>query len=248
MELNKNILEIELNEEQTQELLETLQNWKEEQLAEMEDQLAVALDSKKEELEEENEIWKEEYANNLTDKFFNLLEEVSGEVKASLVAESIAADPIHKVMEEIKRLVAPLMDEEYVGNTYLEEIKHLRETVKTFQEEKDISEGAETLDNLLEGYSKSTQVVLRKIIGEGTAEEVEDKFYEIIESFDEESEDGEDLYEDFDFDDLDEDFEDGEEVIYEDFDFDDLDEEISSLTNLFEEESTPRKSSMLDLL
>ena len=64
----------------------------------------------------------------------------------------------------------------------------------------------------------------------------------------EESEDGEDLYEDFDFDDLDEDFEDGEEVIYEDFDFDDLDEEISSLTNLFEEESAPRKSSMLDLL
>ena len=113
-------------------------------------------------------------------------------------------------MEEVLRLVAPLMNEEYVENTYMGEIKRLADKVAEYERKEALDEGADTLEELIEGYDDVFKPALRAIIGEGTAEEVTARFEAIVESLneakdDDEDEDDEDDDEDFDFDDDDED-------------------------------------------
>lgn len=245
------ILKLELSEEVAGKLTEALVAWKEDYAARIEETNNEVLEAKIQELEEMNEMWREGIAEEYSDKLIDALDEMRGEVKANVLAEYVETDPTYQVMEEIKRLVAPSINEEYIGNVYGEELVTLRGQVKSFQIEKELAEGARVKAELLESYSEKLRPLLSTLIGEGTAEEVENKFFEIIESIseDETPEDDED-FEDFDFDDEDEEDEDD---AFEDIDWN----EFSSIDEEFEDsgdkdaggkKKSPAKSAILDLL
>lgn len=243
------ILNLELSEEVAGKLAEALTAWKEDYAATIEETNNEVLEAKIQELEEMNEMWREGVAEEYSDKLIDALNEMRGEVKANVLAEYVETDPTYKVMEEIKRLVAPSINEEYIGNVYGKELVTLREQVRTFQEEKLLAEGARVKAELLESYSEKLRPLLSTLIGEGTAEEVENKFFEIIESISEDdSPDDDEDFEDFDFDDEEE----------EDDEFEEMDwKEFSSIEEEFEDsgdkdaggkKKTAAKSAILDLL
>lgn len=254
MKDEKDILDLDLTDAQAAQLQEALRGWKEDIYQTFEENAEIKIQEAIEKIEQENEVWKEETAEKYADKFFDLLEDISGEVKASVVAESVATDPVHQIMNEVMKLVAPLTNEEFVENVYLSELKTLREQVSKFEEEKALAEGRETLEALIEGYSDDLKPALRGLIGEGTSEEVEEKFYTIVESINEEDETEDEDYfledEDFDFD-LDEDEDDDGDSMFEEFDFEDIEEEFNELDfnkDLNEDTHVKRGSSLLDLI
>lgn len=227
---NKDILDMELSEEEAQNLASVIQEWKEETLAKLEKENEAKLQAKMDELEEANNEWREEVAEEYSNKFLEGLDSLREDVKAQVLAESVETDPTHKVMEQVIRLVAPLMGEDYEQNTYMEEIRRLSEKVAEYEHKEALAEGARALEELIEGYDDSFKPALRALIGEGTEEEVTSKFEAVLESLAEASdddEDDEDFEEDFDFD-FDE--EDDEEID------EDEDEEEFSLINEDEEQ------------
>ena len=258
---NKDILDMELSEEDASKLAEEIQSWKEDLTAKLEEEAEERIQAKIDELEEQNNAWREEVAEAYSEKFLAALDEMREDVRAEVLAESVETDPTHKVMEEVMRLVAPLMNEEYVENTYMGEIKRLADKVAEYERKEALAEGAATLEELIEGYDDAFKPALRAIIGEGTAEEITSRFEAIVESLseskkddddedDEDEEDDDD--EDFDFDDEDDDEEeDDEEKKDEKKSKKDSDEkedkkEVSSIKEEFEDDQDgPRKKSAL---
>ena len=264
---NKDILDIELSEEDASKLAEEIQAWKEEFSAKLEEEAEERIQAKIDELEEQNNAWREEVAEAYSEKFLAALDEMREDVRAEVLAESVETDPTHKVMEEVMRLVAPLMNEEYVENTYMGEIKRLADKVAEYEKKEALDEGAATLEELIEGYDDAFKPALRAIIGEGTAEEVTARFEAIVESLnegkdDEDDDDEDDDDEDFDFDD-DEDEDDDDKDSKkkkskkdddddEDEDDDDEDDdkgkkkEVSSIPEEFEDDQDgPKKKNLL---
>ena len=258
---NKDILDMELSEEDASKLAEEIQSWKEDLTAKLEEEAEERIQAKIDELEEQNNAWREEVAEAYSEKFLAALDEMREDVRAEVLAESVETDPTHKVMEEVMRLVAPLMNEEYVENTYMGEIKRLADKVAEYERKEALAEGAATLEELIEGYDDAFKPALRAIIGEGTAEEITSRFESIVESLseskkddddedDEDEEDDDD--EDFDFDDEDDDEEkDDEEKKDEKKSKKDSDEkedkkEVSSIKEEFEDDQDgPKKKSVL---
>ncbi len=231
---NKDILDMELSEEEAQNLASVIQEWKEETLAKLEKENEAKLQAKIEELEEANNEWREEVAEEYSSKFLEALDEMKEDVRAEILKESVETDPVHKVMEQITRLVAPMLDESYMENTYASEIKTLSEKVAEYERKEALAEGAKALEELIEGYDDSFKPALRALIGEGTEEEVTRKFEAILESLAEASDDEEEVVEedeDFDFDFDDEDF--------EDEDLDEGFEEDQELSMINEDEEVP---------
>ncbi len=258
---NKDILDIELSEEDASKLAEEIQAWKEDFSAKLEEEAEERIQAKLDELEEQNNAWREEVAEAYSEKFLAALDEMREDVRAEVLAESVETDPTHKVMEEVLRLVAPLMNEEYVENTYMGEIKRLADKVAEYERKEALDEGAATLEELIEGYDDAFKPALRAIIGEGTAEEVTARFESIVESLneadkskdddDEDDEDDEDL--DFDFDDEDEDDKDEDKDEDEKKDEkkkskkdESVKEEVSSIPEEFEDDQDgPKRKSVL---
>lgn len=246
----ENILEMDLTPEGEQLLRETLESWKEEVYANLLEEVEVLKEQKIEELEEANIQYREELKAEFSDKLVKALKEMREEVKAEAVADVLASNPELQVFESIKELIAPTLNEDFVGNVYAEEIQALREENMEIKREMEIEEGARTLADLIAPYSEQTQNILLAVIKEGGPEEVTEQFYELIESMelvereDYDDEDGEvpgeqdtgpDEYDDDDDDDKkdkkkkkkskkdDDDDDDDEE---EDMDDDDMDEDF----------------------
>lgn len=261
---NKDILDIELSEEEASKLAEEIQAWKEDFSAKLEEEAEERIQAKLDELEEQNNAWREEVAEAYSEKFLAALDEMREDVRAEVLAESVETDPTHKVMEEVLRLVAPLMNEEYVENTYMGEIKRLADKVAEYERKEALDEGAATLEELIEGYDDAFKPALRAIIGEGTAEEVTARFEAIVESLNEAKDDDDDDDDEDDDEDVDFDFDEDEEDEDEDKDEkkdekkkskkdeDDEDEEkgekkeASSIKEEFEDDQDgPRKRNVL---
>lgn len=246
---NKDILNMELSEEEAQNLATVIQEWKEETLAKLEKENDAKFQAKIDELEEANNEWREEVAEEYSSRFLEALDEMREDVKAQVLAESVEADPVHKVMEQITRLVAPMLDESYMENTYASEIKTLSEKLAEYERKEALAEGAKALEELIEGYDDSFKPALRALIGEGTEEEVTRKFEAVLESLaaasDDEDVDDEDVDEDSD---LDFDFDDEDEEVDEEFE---EDKELSVI-NEDEEVSAPvvnkARASMMRLI
>lgn len=210
------ILQMEISEEVASQLTEALVAWKEEYASMLEEKNNEVIESKIQELEEINEKWREEMAEEYSDKLISALSEMREEVKANVLSEFVDTDPTHRVMEEIKKLVAPTINEEYTKNVYLEELLSLRNQVKDYENKIKLEEGRKVREELIESYPDRLKPLLREFVGEGSAEEVEENFYKLVKSINEDSAD-----DDFEFDDEEE--EDEEDF---DFDFDDEEEEV----------------------
>ena len=253
---DKDILDIELSEEEASKLAEEIQAWKEDFSAKLEEEAEERIQAKLDELEEQNNAWREEIAEAYSEKFLAALDEMREDVRAEVLAESVETDPTHKVMEEVLRLVAPLMNEEYVENTYMGEIKRLADKVAEYERKEALDEGAATLEELIEGYDDAFKPALRAIIGEGTAEEVTARFEAIVESLneadkskdddeDDEDEDEDDDDIDFDFDEEDDDEEEDKKKDEKKESKKEVKEEVSSIREEFEDDQDSPKKSVL---
>lgn len=195
------ILNMELTEEQQTALVSSLEEWKESVYSEINEELEASYQTKVEELEEASIAYRETLKEEYSDKLIEALNDMRAEIKAEVVSEMTTNDPSFKILEEIKKLVAPTLNEEYVKNVYLEELTTLREQVETYKREEELAEGAEVLESLIENYTDEVKILLRTLINEGTAEEVREKYWEIVEGLevfneDEDEDEEDDEYED----------------------------------------------------
>ncbi len=243
------ILNMELSEDDESLLRESLVTWKEGVYADLLEKVEEVKAAKIEELEEANAQYQSELKESFAHKMVMALDEMRSELRAEVISEMVASNPEIQILEKIKELIAPTLNEEYYGNVYAEELATLREENDSLKEELAIDEGASTLAELISPYSEKTQNIILALIKEGNAEEVTEQFYELIESLGaiEESDD-EDMDEDMDEDEEEDDEEyDDEESDEEDMD-EDSNEESDSYINedsddFFEE---PKKNTLKD--
>ena len=246
------ILSMELTPEDEALLRESLSTWKEEVYATLMEEVEEIKAQKIEELEEANREYQMEVKEEYAQKMIEALDEMRSEIRAEVLTEMVDSNPDLKILEKVKELIAPTLNEDYFGNVYADEIQTLREENEALLRQVELEEGATALAELIAPYSEKTQNLLLALIKEGNEEEVTEQFYEIIENLkdldeDEEEEDDDDYDDegDEDYDDEDEDEDDDEE---EDDDEDDdvdegVDEDDDSYINEDEEgkEEVPAK-------
>jgi hypothetical protein len=239
---------MELSPEDEKALRESLSTWKEEVYAQMLEEVEEVKAKKIEELEEANIQYQEELKEEYTEKMLDALEEMREQVKTEVLSEMVDSNPELHILEEIKELIAPTLNEDYLGNVYSEQVSTLIEENNELKEQIRLEEGAKTLAELLAPYSEKTQRIILSMMNEGGPEEVTEQFYELIESLKGVDEDDEDLEDDYD-EEFDDEFEEDEDLEDEDVD-EDEEEDFESYIEEGEagsedEEEEPKKTNPL---
>lgn len=222
-----NLLDNSLDEASQKYIQEALENWKESVSNQLIGQMEEVKAAKIEELEEENQKYREQLREEYADKMMAGLSDLKEKMKAEITAKVVKDNPELKILEQIKEAVAPLLNEEYRDVTYSNSLAALSEEVEELRREKALAEGKETLTDLLAPYSDKTKRMVSALIKEGTSDEVTENFYNLVENlpdlFEEEDKDEDDDEEDYEDDDQnddenkdDEDDEDGEDDDEED--------------------------------
>jgi hypothetical protein len=193
---NESLLDRDLSEEEATFLRESIETWKEEVMANLLAEAEEAKNQKLEELEEQNIEYKEKVKEEYATKMLEALKELKEEIRAEVLGEVYENNPELQILEKIKELVAPTLNEEYLGNIFAEEIQTLREENEKLKEEMKLEEGARKLAELVAPYTEKTQNILISLIKEGGPEEITEQFYEIIESLELDDDDEEEEYED----------------------------------------------------
>lgn len=222
-----NFLDMELSEEDSKSLSKILTEWKENELVKMKQSLTEAKEAELQDIEEALISYKSELENEYSDKLNAIVEGIKPQIKKQILTEMTDNNPDVMVLGKIKELVYPLINES--GKVYTDEIATLRKELNDIKSKNALEEGEKKKEKLLEDYSGKTKALLSKLIGEGTAIEITEKYYEVVESFNEiegkealnESTDDDDDYSDED-EDSDETLEesvteDKEELLDEDF-------------------------------
>lgn len=189
------LLNEELDEESANYITEAIQSWKEEVMAQLQEEVERAKADKLEELEELNLRYREELKEEYSDKLTTAISELKESIKADATANVLKNNPELKILESIKELVAPLLNEDFRENTYSDTIAQLAEENEALRREQEIMEGAQVLSELLAPYADKTQKLVLSLIKEGSPEEVTEQFYTIMESLQDvfgEAEDDED--------------------------------------------------------
>lgn len=188
------ILDMDLTQEDQKELAGLLAEWKEAQKAEMKKALKEAQEEKISQIEESLVSYKEDLEEEYIDKVNTIIESLKPQIRKQILVEMSETNPDMLVMEKIKELIFPLINEES-GKAYTNEIALLNKELSELKKQKQISEGYAKKEKLLEGYTDKTRKILDKMIGEGSAEEVTQKFYELIEQFQDAEESSEPIVE-----------------------------------------------------
>ena len=221
-----NLLDNSLDEASQKYIQEALENWKESVSNQLIGQMEEVKAAKIEELEEENQKYREQLREEYADKMMAGLSDLKEKMKAEITAKVVKDNPELKILEQIKEAVAPLLNEEYRDVTYSNSLAALSEEVEELRREKALAEGKETLTDLLAPYSDKTKRMVSALIKEGTSDEVTENFYNLVENLpelfeeedkDKDEDDDEEDYEDDDQnDDENKDDEDGEDDDEED--------------------------------
>ena len=200
-----NLLDNSLDEASQKYIQEALENWKESVSNQLIGQMEEVKAAKIEELEEENQKYREQLREEYADKMMAGLSDLKEKMKAEITAKVVKDNPELKILEQIKEAVAPLLNEEYRDVTYSNSLAALSEEVEELRREKALAEGKETLAALLAPYSDKTKRMVSALIKEGTSDEVTENFYNLVENlpdlFEEEDKDEDDDEEDYEDDD-----------------------------------------------
>lgn len=254
------ILNMELSNEDENLLRESLTTWKESVYADLLEEVEELKAKKIEELEEANREYQTEVKEEFAQKMVTALDEMRTELRTEVISEMVSSNPELQILEKVKELIAPTLNEEYYGNVFAEEIQTLREQNDEMRREIELDEGASALAELIGPYSEKTQNIILAMIKEGNSEEVTEQFYELIESLgvvaeaddeeeeesDEEDEDdydeeGEDIDDDDEDEDDEEDDEEGEDDEETDESVNDDDSYIQEGEEGSEETPAPKK-------
>lgn len=179
------LLNEELDEASAKFIQSTIESWKESMMAKLQEEFELAKAAKVEELEQQNVAYREELKNEYSEKLMEAISDLRASIEADVTASVLKNNPDLAVLEQIKELVAPMLNENYVNSAYYSTIEKLNEENEALRHQEQLREGAEALAELLSPYSEKTQKLVLSLIKEGTAEEVTEQFYTIIESLEE---------------------------------------------------------------
>jgi hypothetical protein len=173
--------DIKLTEEQQQELKDKLDTWKVAEKQKIEEELTEKYEQMEAQLKEEYENLVEEIKDNMkkvyAKRFTKALKEMYDEIKAEVMVESLNS-PEAKALEEIKTIIFPLLNET-TAKRYRDEFAKLAEMYENSIEEGEMLRGAHRKAQLLSTLSEDVRKVVDKLLGEGTEEEIVERFASI---------------------------------------------------------------------
>ncbi len=190
------MLEMDLSPEDEKLLRESLESWKESVYSNLLEEVEVLKEKTIQELEEANQEYLSEIKKEYTAKMVKALNEMREDIRSEVFTEMVTSNPELQILEKIKSLVAPTLNEEFNGNVYSEQINNLVEENSSLKREMELNEGARTLAGLIKDFDRKTQKLILSVIKEGNADEITEQFYQIAESlelFEEKGEDGEEM-------------------------------------------------------
>ena len=180
--------DINLTEDQQKELKEKLDSWMIAEKKKIEEDLTERYEQMEAELKEEYEELVEEIKENMkkvyTKRFTNALKEMYEEIRAEVMLESVNS-PENKALEEVKAVVYPLINES-TAKRHRDEFEKLAAMYESNLEELELLKGANKKAQLLESLSPDVRKVVNKLLGEGTEEEIVEKFSAIKKALKEE--------------------------------------------------------------
>jgi len=201
--------DIKLTEVQQKELKDKLDAWKAAERKKIEEELTERYEQMEAELKEESENIVEEVKANMqkvySKRFTKALKEMYKEIKAEVMVESMQG-PEAKALEEVKAVVYPLINES-TAKRHANEFQKLAEMYNSLIESHETLKGSLKKEQLLASLSEGTRTVVSKMIGEGTEEEIVEKFAVIKKALKEEASysNAQPVNEDYDDDDDDDD-------------------------------------------
>ena len=173
--------DIKLTEEQQQELKDKLDTWKVAEKQKIEEELTEKYEQMEAQLKEEYENLVEEIKGNMkkvyAKRFTKALKEMYDEIKAEVMVESLNS-PEAKALEEIKTIIFPLLNET-TAKRYRDEFAKLAEMYENSIEETELLKGSNRKAQLLSSLSEDVRKVVDKLLGEGTEEEIVERFASI---------------------------------------------------------------------
>ena len=173
--------DIKLTDEQQQELKDKLDTWKVAEKQKIEEELTEKYEQMEAQLKEEYENLVEEIKDNMkkvyAKRFTKALKEMYDEIKAEVMVESLNS-PEAKALEEIKTIIFPLLNET-TAKRYRDEFAKLAEMYENSIEETELLKGSNRKGQLLSSLSEDVRKVVDKLLGEGTEEEIVERFASI---------------------------------------------------------------------
>jgi hypothetical protein len=170
--------DIDLNEDQQKALKDKLDAWMLAERKKIEAELTEKYEQMEAELKEEYEDLVEEIKANMkkvyTKRFTSALKEMYEEIRAEVMVESLNS-PEAKALEEVKAVVYPLINES-TAKRHRDEFTKLASMFESNLEELELLKGANKKAQLMESLSPEVRKVVDKLLGEGTEEQIVEKF------------------------------------------------------------------------
>lgn len=180
--------DINLTESQQEELKNKLDSWKLAETKRIEAELTEKYEQMEATFREESEHLVEEVKENLkkvySKRFSKALKEMYEQIKAEVMIENLESPEV-KALEEIKSTIYPLINEAS-AKRHRDEFKKLSEMYVAVNEELELLKGENKKAKLMESLSPDVRKVVDKLIGEGTREQIVERFASIKQALKEE--------------------------------------------------------------
>lgn len=180
--------DINLTESQQEELKNKLDSWKLAETKRIEAELTEKYEQMEATFREESEHLVEEVKENLkkvySKRFSKALKEMYEQIKAEVMIENLESPEV-KALEEIKSTIYPLINEAS-AKRHRDEFKKLSEMYVAVNEELELLKGENKKAKLMESLSPDVRKVVDKLVGEGTREQVVERFASIKQALKEE--------------------------------------------------------------
>lgn len=177
-----NILNKDLSQEEEVVLKEHIDSWKEGVYSDLVKEMEEKKEAMIQELDEANESYRQQLKEEFADKLVKAISEMRDDIVTEVTADLVSSNPDLKILESIKELVAPTLNEEYSSKLYADEVKALSEKVKELEEEKALDEGAKALADLVSEYPANMQNLIISLVSPGDADSITEQFYSIAKS------------------------------------------------------------------
>ncbi len=181
--------DIKLTEAQQTALKEKLDSWKLNEKKKLETELTEKYEIMEANLKDEYEDlvanMKENMKKVYTKRFVKALKEMYNEIKAQVMVEHLDSPEV-KALEEMKSIIYPLINES-TAKRHRDEFSKLAEMYQETLSDLDKLKGEVKKAKLVESLSPDVRKVVTKLLGEGTEEEIVEKFTTIKQALKEEA-------------------------------------------------------------
>src|SRR6056297_638286 len=173
--------EVKLTEQQQEQFKKKLDAWKMNERKKMENELTEKYELMEAQLKDEYEDLVSDIKENMkkvyTKRFTAALKDMYEEIRAEVQAESMQSSE-SKALEEVKAVVYPLINES-TAKRHRNEFAKLAEMYEENVDELERLKGEIKKSKLVESLSPDVRKVVSKLLGEGTEEEIVERFAEI---------------------------------------------------------------------